>query len=223
MANITKLRIVVIIGLLCITTGISQVIMHRQSVEYQQPGKHISLQQFFIDLPGFPGRDFIPLTSEIVQELKLDDYLYRSFGTPDLPISLYIGFYRTARKVGASHDPLVCYPGQGWQVFNRGNGIYKIAGNSNQIINYATMLAQRENNQELLIYWFQTHDKTSSNTIKQKIDMIGQRLMGGGENNAFIRISSPVTDANVRDVVQQRMFEFIDAFYPLFLSYLSRN
>lgn len=221
--NIAKFRTILIIVALGITAGVSQKIIHQQSAGFQHQAERPTLQQYFTNLPYWHELNIIPLTDDIIQELRLDDYIYRSFGSSDLPISLYIGFYRTADKVGASHDPLVCFQGQGWQIVDRGKGYHKITGAINQSVNYATLQAQRENQQEFIIYWFQTYDKTANNTFKQKIDMAVQRFMGGGVENAFVRISAPLTKDATKEIVMKQMFEFIDVFYPKFLSYLSTN
>ena len=53
--------------------------------------------------------------------------------------------------------------------------------------------------------------------------MAVQRFMGGGVENAFVRISAPLTKDATKEIVMKQMFEFIDVFYPKFLSYLSTN
>ena len=59
---------------------------------------------------------YTPLGPKIVKALELDDYANQSYSDGKDTISLYIGYYFTAKKVGAAHDPLVCFPGQGWVV-----------------------------------------------------------------------------------------------------------
>lgn len=221
--NTVKFRIILIIVVLAITAGISQMILYRQSVGLKNQIERPRLQQYFTNLPYWRGQNIIPLTDDIIQALRLDDYIYRSFGSSGLPISLYIGFYNTAGKVGASHDPLVCFQGQGWKIVDREKGFHKITGAVNQQINYATLIAQRDTQHELIIYWFQTHDKTANNTFKQKYDMAVQRFKGGGVENAFVRISAPLKEETTKESVMKQMFDFIDIFYPKFLSYLSMN
>lgn len=176
------------------------------------------LQQMFEQLPGWPASSFIALSDDIVSSLMLDDYLYRNFGIQDQGIALYIGFYRKATKVGAAHDPLVCFQGQGWQIAARGKGFHETPGGAG--IHYAEMLANRQNHREFLIYWFQTADKTADNTFKQKMDMIVQRLTGGRENNAFVRISVPLHGKMSTEDARKRILDFMNEFYPRFLSYL---
>jgi EpsI family protein len=221
--NTTKFRTILIIIVLFITIGISQTVIYRQTEGLQHKVERPTLQQYFTNLPHWRERNIIPLTDDIIQALQLDDYIYRSFGSSDLPISLYIGFYHTAGKVGASHDPLVCFQGQGWQIVDRDKGHHKIIDTVNQQINYATLIAQRDTQHELIIYWFQTYDKTANNTVKQKYDMAIQRFKGGGVENAFVRISAPLKENTTKELVMNQMFDFIDVFYPKFLSYLTTN
>ena len=209
-----------VIVLLGLTTGLTYLTGGQRFGIKQGHAPQPPLLQSFTDLPGWLGMKSTPLTENIVRTLDLDDYLYRTYGASDLPVSLYIGYYRTAGKVGASHDPLVCFQGQGWQIVNRGKGLHEVPGVPDRQVSYATMMVQRGNNRELIIYWFQTHDRTSDNTFKQKIDMIRQRLTGGGENNAFVRISAPLGKDN-REIVRQKMMDFLDVFYPRFKEYIT--
>ena len=149
--------------------------------------------------------------------LKLDDYLNQTFFNASISIHLYIGYYLTAEKIGAAHDPLVCFPGQGWTIRDRKKDNLDIAKGIN--ISYTSMVVEREKVKNLILYWFQADDKTNSNTFQQKINLIASRLMGRGEENAFVRISTEVGDRSVEDV-RQAQLDFVKAFYPHFIRYI---
>lgn len=158
----------------------------------------------------------------VVEELKLDDYLFQSYGSGTGLVNLYIGYYRTAKKVGAAHDPLVCFQGQGWQLFNRDRGEYSLSRKPDLKISYSTMIAQRQEHREMIVYWFQANGKAEASTQSQKVAILLDKLSGRYEENAFVRISSPIAGESP-EAVRKRLFEFIEEFYPLFHRYVTNS
>ncbi len=165
----------------------------------------------------------IYLDSKIRKELKLDDFLYRRFSDGKSSVSLYVGYYHTVTKVGAAHDPLVCFPGQGWVLREKDSitGIMQIHG-VERLLSYSTMVAERNDNKELLFYWFQADTKMASNTLMQKLHLVQSKIFGYGQNNAFVRLSLELKDQTTEDG-RQTMHRFISDFYPVFLQYMSRS
>lgn len=182
--------------------------------------ERVPLQQALQTLPGWPSAGSIPLSPKVVQGLGLDDYLFRSYGGPAEPVTLYIGFYRTASKIGAAHDPMVCYPGQGWQVQSREQGVYRLAGVPQLAVAYSAMTVSQQDRRDLVLYWFQVADGTFSGTLQQKLAMFGRRLRGLSEENAFVRISVPVGSEG-EEAARQRTLAFLEGFYPVFDAYLA--
>lgn len=165
----------------------------------------------------------IPLDSKVQKELRLDDHLYRRFSNGKSTVTLYVGYYHAAAKVGASHDPLVCFPGQGWvlQGKNSVSDVMTIQGEKKQL-SYATMVAERNDNKELLFYWFQADTKMASSTLMQKLHLVQSKIFGYGQHNAFVRLSMELKDQTTEDG-RQAMRRFISDFYPAFLQYISHS
>jgi EpsI family protein len=179
------------------------------------------LQQAFANVEGWVVTARFPMEARIVEALMLDDYLFQSFEHGKDFVTLYIGYYRTAKKVGAAHDPLVCFQGQGWQLKNRRRGDYVLTRDPKLNISYSSMIAERQDQRELIVYWFQANGKASANTYSQKSAMFRDRLFGRGEDNAFVRISVPIGD-EAPDVASKKIFAFIEDFYPAFYRYVTK-
>lgn len=189
--------------------------------ELQRTAKE-PLNSALASLPGWNASSNIPMGANIEEALFLDDYLFRTYQHGDAKVSLYIGYYRSAAKVGAAHDPLVCFTGQGWRIVNRGTGKHSLPGPDNMVINYATMVAEQHTDKEFIIYWFQTNGITSSGTFDQKVQMLWQRLRNvPSEENAFVRVSTRI-DGDSPEVAKKRVLEFINTFYPEFYRYVGR-
>lgn len=178
------------------------------------------LQQVFARIKGLQPAGTLPMDSHIVEELKLDDYLFQSYGRDSRQVSLYIGYYRSAKKVGAAHDPLVCFQGQGWRIITQDTGEYVFKQNPAMGISYATMIAERQEDRQLIVYWFQANRKAYATTYQQKNAMVIDKLLGRNEDNAFVRLSAPI-GAESPEVVRTRLFEFIETFYPEFYRYVT--
>lgn len=215
MRKVSILKIVLLSCLLFLVAVLVGVAEHKPERLVKE-----SLNAAFDSLPGWNASPAIAMGSQIEAALKLDDYLFRNYARGNDRVSLYIGYYLSAAKVGAAHDPLVCFTGQGWRFTERGAGKYVLTGQGNLVVNYSTMIAELQSEKEFILYWFQTNGTTSAGTFEQKTQMLWQRLCKvPREENAFIRISTKMEDS-APETSKKRVLEFIDTFYPRFYRYV---
>jgi EpsI family protein len=182
----------------------------------------IPIGSAFDSMQKWRGAENYPVSDAIAQALKVDDCLYRSYRRGEDEVVLYVGYYRSAEKVGAAHDPLVCFLGQGWTVSDRGSGTYLISNERETQVSFSTMIAERETERELIVYWFQTGSTASADTFAQKLAMVWERIRGRNEENAFIRISARIGPEATAEV-RRNIFDFVDEFYPILYVYISRQ
>jgi EpsI family protein len=163
------------------------------------------------------------LDKKIVEALNLDDYLFATYQKDNHPVTIYIGYYNSPEKIGEAHDPLVCFPGQGWNLTERETGKIEVsAEGESKRITYSTMVAEKGVTKELLIYWFQVDDKTSSSTIGQKLNLLLSKVAKDSGENAFVRISSNASNHNIENT-HTYLMDFVQAFYPYFHNYISND
>jgi len=207
--------------LLAVLLSLAAITVNLTSRKLQQTAKE-PLNNALASLAGWNATPNIPMGATIEEALKLDDYLFRTYQQGSDKVSLYIGYYRSAAKIGAAHDPLVCFTGQGWRIVSRGEGKHQLTGPENLTINYATMVAEQQSDKELIIYWFQTNGTTSAGTFGQKAQMLLQRLSNvPREENAFVRVSTRM-EGDSPELAKQRILEFVSTFYPEFYRYVGR-
>jgi len=164
----------------------------------------------------------IPLDTSIQRVLNLDDYLFRRFSNGRVTLVLYIGYYYSASKVGAAHDPLVCFPGQGWVLSNNKTiKLQALLDEKPATLALASMTAKRNEDKELLLYWFQADTQTTTSTLMQKLHLLQAKILGQGQHNAFVRISINIRDTTMADG-QEALNRFVSDFYPIFLAYVQR-
>ena len=208
-----KIAILIAITLFAGTT----FFLHSQQ-EAKPVFKPATLFAKLADVPGWRVSTTIPLDYAIVKVLELDDYIYQQYQNGNSIVTLYIGYYFSLVKIGSAHDPLVCFPGQGWVLSGRGQKKLNVPG-SLGTINYATMTASRGVEKNRILYWFQAADVTIADTFGQKIAAFMAKVGGKGGENAFVRMSCSASEGD--EGCDQVMQEFAINFYPLFLQYIS--
>lgn len=167
-------------------------------------------------MQGWKGNGPTLLDNKVMESLELDDYINQSYSNEIETVSLYVGYYLTAKKVGAAHSPLVCFPGQGWQVSDTGRESAKVGDHD---IDVSVMVVSRGDVKDLIIYWFQAFDKTSSGTFLQKMQMLWSKIIHSREDNAFVRVSVSMNGRSKQDA-RNAGLKFINVFYPRFLEYV---
>jgi EpsI family protein len=167
-------------------------------------------------------KGYTPLGPKIVEALELDDYANQNYSNGNDTISLYIGYYFTAKKIGVAHDPLVCFPGQGWVVSDKKKDKIVLNPKPGDSISYSSMIVHRGLQKELIIYWLQSYDKANPDTFSQKITYLYQKIFQHREDNAFVRVSTPMVEKSLSEC-QETIHKFIRAFYPIFLNYVRQG
>jgi EpsI family protein len=181
--------------------------------------KKNSLNEALQLMQGWKGAGPMAMDDGIVKGLDLDDYVNQMFSNGKESVWLYIGYYLTSQKIGAAHDPLVCFPGQGWTLSGAKRGTLDLKPGLEGSVSYSEMIAERGLHKELVIYWFQSYDKAISETFSQKLSALVSKISKGREDNAFVRISITLDDRTDEEGLEV-ISNFIKAFYPVFLKYV---
>lgn len=184
--------------------------------------RDILLNQALSNIPGWESSMPIPIEQDIIRELKLDDYINQAYSKNGQTLSLYIGSYNSSKKVGAAHDPTVCFPGQGWLLSDKSKGKINLNNNDINDISYSNMIATLGDRKEVILYWFQAFDIAKDNTFSQKITLAFNRLLHKGEDNAFVRVTAPLGKENPEEK-KKIIIDFVQSFYPVFINYLKQK
>jgi EpsI family protein len=193
-------------------------------VIYQKPTSRVnekktSLNTALKDIKGWQSYEQIPIDNKIVNELKLDDYVNQQYVDGNESVFLYIGYYKTTKKLGALHDPLVCFPGQGWNVSDTKKSQWILNPDTGEKISFSSMIVTKGSQKELVIYWFQSYDEATPDTFSQKVTSFWKRIRNKGEDNAFVRITVYMGDKDALES-SKTIFNFVRVFYPVFLDYI---
>ena len=218
MGQVSTARITILIICFCLTS----LLIYLKPAASMNPEKQVPLSEALSEIPGWHMTEKDPVEEKVASALELDDYVNQTYSNGKSRVSLYIGYYLSSGKVGAAHSPLVCFPGQGWNLSKVTKGEITAGDSGMHVVNYSEMIAQRDQEEILIMYWFQSYDNTNPDTFKQKISLLLAKYLGKGEDNAFVRITIPLKE---NDVSESRLIgsEFIRSFYPVFLSYVKQG
>lgn len=208
----SSIQITALIACLCVTGTLALL-----RPEGRPAGKKVVLELALTDMKGWKKAGRSSLPAKIVEELNLDDYVFQTYTKENNSVTVYAGCYFSGKKVGAAHDPQVCYPGQGWKLSGKDQRRHQLK--SQDSLEYSRVVAELEGNREEIVYWFQVDDKSASNTFRQKVFLFEKRWLRRGEGNAFVRISTSLNNKTEKEA-HDLVLDFIDSFYPVFIDYM---
>jgi len=207
--------------ILIICFGLTSILIYDDPYP-EKKHKTAPLSQALLIIPGWHMIKSTSLDPKVTEVLKLDDYLNATYYDGKKSVGLYVGYYLTTKKVGAAHDPMVCFPGQGWQISNSDSSKLKINVDASGFLSYSTIIGELNNQKMFILYWFQSWDRSNPGTVSQKIWSFLNRLLNKGEDNAFVRITIDLNDTTNQEA-KKTALKFMQSFYPVFIDYLKQK
>lgn len=209
-------RTTTIAALLLVTAGLVNLPHGTSGTVRRAP-----LATHFQVLDSWRGFD-AQIDEEIVSALQLDDYINRTYVRGAESVQLYIGYYRSSKKTAAAHSPLVCFPGQGWVTSGQKRTAVPILPGATEYakVKGTVMTARREQDEIRIFFWFQAWTRTYPSTFEQKLSLMWDRIRLGVEDNALVRISTPLQGPRPADALIE---DFLQSFYPRWFEYLNSS
>jgi len=167
---------------------------------------HKNLDQFPKELMNMFACE-IPMSQGIVDELKSDVYIFRKY-IPKLrstenfscesslilvnsaPITIYIGYYGTAKGGRTPHNPYACFPSSGWGIVKTNTVIVRPEGYTKPVqLNY--LLIQQGNVFKTVLHWYQSAgNKVLKSGLDQNIQRFIGRVLYNRNDGAFVQITA---------------------------------
>ena len=185
--------------------------------------KGVSLSQYLGEVGSWSSfKRVAKMDGNIQGALATDDSLFTTYKRGDRELDVYIGYYFTSDKIGKPHSPLVCFPGQGWSTSNEKKRTLILGEKDQVLLHVNSIIVQKGENRQLILFWFQAYDRSCANTFSQKIVALWNRIRHGREDNAFIRVSIACDNEDIETSLAEAS-EFLEVFYPAFLRYVKQN
>lgn len=191
-------------------------------VQFRPPSEAIQMRKPFSTFPtslgGWKGQEETILEPDVLNMLKMSDYLMRRYVDSDgRPVWLYIGYWQSQRKGGDIHSPKNCLPGGGWEPIEASRLSIRIPGRDAPI-SVNRYLIQKGNQMQITVYWFQTQGKVVAGELSAKIGLVRNALLKNRTDGALVRLSSPVQHGV--GATTERLVAYVQTLYPVLHEYL---
>ncbi len=175
---------VIILVLLGASAGLYRL-SHGEAATLSQP-----LSAFPAMLDGLQASD-IPLQRDVLDVLGVDEYLNRVYqAVNQVPVSLYIGYYRSQRTGASIHSPKNCLPGAGWEPLSAGSLQLALADGRPVAVNL--YIVEKGLDRQVVVYWYQSHGRVIASEYWGKIYMVVDAIRLHRTDAALVRIITPV-------------------------------
>lgn len=184
---IDQVRFWFVVGLLGSSIVGLRLLSHGEPVALSEGLENVPLV-----LSGWRGRDLEMDTREL-KSLRVDDYLNRSYQDKSGQlIGLYIAYYKSQRTGVTIHSPKNCLPGAGWEPLRSGHQMLLLPDGKQAAVNM--YLIEKGLDQELVLYWYQSHGRIVSSEYWAKIYMVLDGLRLNRTDSALVRVVTPADD-----------------------------
>ena len=171
-------------------------------------------------LSGFPARiDQWALAKEgviereILDVLRADDVLNRVYSNASSGemANLFVAYFKTQRTGQAPHSPKNCLPGSGWVPSVSEIALLDIPGRA-EPIEVNRYIVSRGEESSLVLYWYQTRDRTIASEYKAKIFLVLDSIRYNRSDTAMVRVVVPVREGDTERAAETAG-EFVRAFF----------
>jgi len=162
------------------------------------------------------------LEEDVLGELKLTDYFIGNFKhkNSNLPVNFYTAWYQEQRKGASIHSPKSCLPGGGWVIRQHTTEAINAIDAAGQPLNVNRVVMQMGEHKQLVYYWFQGRGRNITNEYMAKWYIFWDSLTRNRTDGALVRLITYVPEGSDIAEADQRLVDYLDAFYPLFPDYI---
>lgn len=177
-----------------------------------------------LELFSFPNSNWsllqdVPIDQDTLEVLKADDLLsrvYQNKATGEAA-TLFVAYFETQRTGKAPHSPKNCLPGSGWAPSQSGMISIPIEGDKSIQVN--KYVVSRGQNQSVVFYWYQSHDRVIASEYSAKIYTVTDSIRFNRSDTALVRVVVNVNDGDAQKATQTAV-SFVKAFFEPLKQYL---
>ena len=187
-------------------------VSHGESIVPRQP-----LHALPYALASWMGQER-PFEDQIVKAVGVSDYTNRVYlERATTPVGLYVGYYASQRTGDTIHSPKNCLPGSGWEPIKSGYATIPISSGQDIAVN--EYVIQKDQEKELVFYWYQGRGRVIASEYAGKFWMMVDAISHNRTDGALVRVITAMNDgeasAHVRLVgFTQIVFPELEALIP---------
>ena len=161
---------------------------HPDAIALQKP-----LHEFPRVLDSRRAHDF-PIDESVLRVAAMDEYLNRTYEDvahqQGMPISLYVGYYKSQLSGRSIHSPRNCLPGAGWEPESRTILQLQLPEGRKAPVNLYSV--RKGLDRELVLYWYQSNDRIIASEYWAEIYLVLDAVRYHRSDAALIRIVTPI-------------------------------
>ncbi len=191
----------------------------RSGAEVLPPRKELA--SFPIEIAGWKARQIL-ITDDIRKVLGDGDFMQRVYyrSPSDPVIDLFIAYFPTQRSGSTIHSPKNCLPGSGWvPVESAGTTLLRSDGRTLHVNRY---VIQKGLNRQLVIYWYQSHDRVVASEYWAKVYMVADAIRLNRTDGALVRFITPLLPEESAADGQERIGGFVGRVLTSLEQYIPR-
>jgi EpsI family protein len=182
-----------------------------------------SFVTFPMDIDGWKGRQEPPFADDILAVLGVDDYLTRSYFSPQGAVGLYVGYWGSQSQGDTIHSPLNCLPGAGWEPLSKGTLQLDVAdatGAARQV-SINRYVIQKGLDRQLVLYWYQSHGRVVASEYAGKFYLVKDAIQLNRTDAAMVRVVVPIrADDTDGAEAERKGAMFVKSLFPVLNTYL---
>jgi EpsI family protein len=177
-------------------------------------------------LSGFPkeigkwqGRES-QFDQEIYDILGVDDSFLANYYSPDEgQVQVYVGFYQSQREGDLIHSPKNCMPGAGWAISKTSLEELNLTDSKHDKIKVIKLLLEKENQQQIVLYWFQSRGRFIHSEYWEKIFLVVDSITRNRTDGSFVRLIAPVINGDQSKALED-LKTFAEEIIPVLQEYI---
>jgi EpsI family protein len=183
------------------------------------------LESFPLTLGEWEGRIEPGFTQQILNVLRVDDYMIRTYHRGQLTLGLYVGYHATQRQGSSIHSPLNCLPGAGWIPVvqeRRVVSVHSQVGGPERKVEINRVVIAKGIDRRLVLYWYQSHGRVVASEYWGKAYSVYDAVRLNRTDAALVRVIAPIADGGNEELLraERDATAFVQELFPLLADYL---
>jgi EpsI family protein len=174
----------------------------------------LPLSEFTLSGTSWKNVQEMEISQDEKDVLKADDLMSRVYQdqSSGRVATLFVAFFDTQKTGKSPHSPKNCLPGSGWASSSSEIVDIPVPGQPEPIQANRYIVA-RGDNQSVVLYWYQSHNRTVASEYWAKYYTIADSIRYNRSDTALVRVVVGVSNGNTEKAIKTAT-DFAVAFFP---------
>ena len=151
-----------------------------------------NLENLPMSIAGYTGEKD-SFSEDVYDALDADLHVYRHYFFNSTQLSLYVGYYGTAKGGRTGHNPYACLPGAGWGILQKGTvRVFPSYYPKGVDVNF--LVSSKGEVKNVMLHWYQAAGtKILASGLEQNIQRFIGRVLHNRNDGAYVQVSTITT------------------------------